>query len=101
MKALIRRMFMSRTEPLAYGIRPQEIEDVVGEDLIIGEDTALYKMIQHGHVASMILYGPPGTGKTSLAFAIAGTMEKDFYALNATSDGKKDVEAVISETRIT
>lgn len=92
---------MSRNEPLAYRMRPKKIEEVVGQDHVIGPDTALYKMIENGHVPSMILYGPPGTGKTSLAFALAGTMEKDFYALNATSDGKKDVEAVISETRMT
>lgn len=92
---------MSRNEPLAYRMRPKKIEDVVGQDHVIGPDTALYKMIENGHVPSMILYGPPGTGKTSLAFALAGTLEKDFYALNATSDGKKDVEAVISETRMT
>src|SRR5699024_7947098 len=82
-------------------MRPQKIEDAVGQDHIHGEDTALYKMIQHGHVASMILYGPAGSVKTSLPFAIVGTMDKVFYALNATSDGKKDVEAVISETRMT
>jgi len=92
---------MFRNEPLAYRMRPQKIEHVVGQDHIIGADTALYKMIQNGHLPSMILYGPPGTGKTSLAFAISGTMEKDFYALNATTEGKKDVEAVIAEARMT
>src|SRR5699024_232625 len=92
---------MSRNEPLAYRMRPQKIEQVVGQDHIIRPDTALYKMIQNGHLPSMILYGPPGTGKTSLAFAISGTMKKDFYALNATTEGKKDVEAVIAEARMT
>jgi putative ATPase len=82
-------------------MRPEKIDAVVGQDHIIGENTALYKMIQNNHLPSMILYGPPGTGKTSLAFAVAGTMKKDFYALNATSDGKKDVEGVITEARLT
>ncbi len=90
-----------RHEPLAYRMRPTKIEDVVGQDHIIGPDSALYKMIQNGHLPSMILYGPPGTGKTSLAFALSGTMDKDFYALNATTDGKKDVESVIAEARMT
>lgn len=61
-------------EPLAYRMRPQNIEEVIGQDHMIGPDTALYKMIQNGHVPSMLLYGPPGTGKTSLAFAIASTL---------------------------
>lgn len=90
-----------RHEPLAYRMRPTKIEDVVGQDHIIGPDSALYNMIQNEHLPSMILYGPPGTGKTSLAFALSGTMEKDFYALNATTDGKKDVESVIAEARMT
>lgn len=92
---------MFRNEPLAYRMRPSKIEDVVGQDHIIGRNTALFKMIQNDYLPSMILYGPPGTGKTSLAFAISGTMNKDFYALNATSDGKKDVESVIAEAQMT
>src|SRR5690625_4406367 len=94
-------MMVTSHEPLAYRMRPQNIEEVIGQDHMIGPDTALYKMIQNGHVPSMLLYGPPGTGKTSLAFAIAKSMEKEFYALNATSDGKKDVENVIDEARLT
>lgn len=89
------------TEPLAYRLRPRTIDEVYGQEDIIGEDTALFQMIQNGHLPSLLLYGPPGTGKTSLAFAIANTMQKDFYALNATTDGKKDVEAVISEASMT
>lgn len=92
---------MSRHEPLAYRLRPKYIEEVIGQEHIIGPDTALYKMIKNGHVPSMLLYGPPGTGKTSLAFAIASTMNKDFYALNATTHGKKDVENVIDEAKMT
>ncbi|TFB24899.1 replication-associated recombination protein A [Filobacillus milosensis] len=88
-------------EPLAYRMRPEKIEEVVGQDEIIGQDTPLYKMIQKGHVPSMLLYGEPGTGKTSLAFAISGSTNKEFFAINATTAGKKDVERIISEARMT
>lgn len=88
-------------EPLSHRLRPTVIEDIVGQDHIIGPHSALYKMIQNGHVPSMLLYGEPGTGKTSLAYAIAGSTKRDFYALNATTCGKKDVESVIEEARLT
>ncbi len=88
-------------EPLSHRLRPSTIEEMVGQEHIIGPRSALYKMIQNGHVPSMLLYGEPGTGKTSLAYAIAGSTKKDFYALNATTAGKKDVEAVIEEARLT
>ncbi|MBM7651781.1 replication-associated recombination protein A [Neobacillus cucumis] len=92
---------MFQTEPLSHRMRPKTIEDIVGQDHVIGPKTALYRMIQNGHVPSLLLYGPPGTGKTSLAFAIAGSTKKDFYALNATSAGKKEIEEVIDEARLT
>ncbi|WP_050616800.1 replication-associated recombination protein A [Bacillus testis] len=82
-------------------MRPERIEEVVGQKHIIGPNSALYKMIKNDHVPSMLLYGEPGTGKTSLAYAIAGSTNKDFYALNAVSAGKKDVEQVIEEARLT
>lgn len=92
---------MNKTERLAYRMRPKTIEDVIGQDHIIGKNTALYKMIKNGHVPSLLLYGPPGTGKTSLAFAIAGSSKKEFYALHATTAGKKEIENVIDEARLT
>lgn len=88
-------------EPLSHRLRPSIIEEVVGQEHIIGPQSALYKMIKNGHVPSMLLYGEPGTGKTSLAYAIAGSTKRDFYALNATTCGKKDVENVIEEARLT
>ncbi len=88
-------------EPLSHRMRPERIEEVVGQKHIIGPNSALYKMIKNDHVPSMLLYGEPGTGKTSLAYAIAGSTNKDFYALNAVSAGKKDVEQVIEEARLT
>lgn len=87
-------------EPLAYRMRPTHIDEIVGQDDVIGKKTGLYKMIMNGYVPSMLLYGEPGTGKTSIAHAIAGTTNLPFFALNATTSGKKDIERVVEETRI-
>ncbi|MGP7816875.1 replication-associated recombination protein A [Niallia sp. 01092] len=88
-------------EPLAYRMRPTTIEEVVGQKEVIGKQTSLYKMLKNGFVPSMLLYGEPGIGKTSIAFAIAGTTKLPFIALNATTAGKKDVEHVVDEARLT
>lgn len=88
-------------EPLAYRMRPQTIDEVAGQEEIIGKQTALYKLVQNGHVPSMLLYGEPGIGKTSLAYAIAGTSHLPFMSLNATVSGKKEIEDVVKEARIT
>lgn len=85
------------SEPLAFRMRPTTLDDIVGQDAIIGKSTALYKMIHNGHVPSMLLFGEPGTGKTSLATAIAGTAKLPFYPLNATTSTKKDVAHVVNE----
>ncbi|WP_432355169.1 replication-associated recombination protein A [Sporosarcina sp. A2] len=88
-------------EPLAYRMRPQTIDEIAGQQHVIGKDTALYRMIKNGHVPSMLLYGDPGIGKTSLAYAIAGSTHLTFIPLNATTSGKKDIERVVDEARIT
>jgi putative ATPase len=88
-------------EPLAYKMRPTTIDEIVGQKNIIGKHTSLYKMIKNGYVPSMLLYGEPGIGKTSIANAIAGTTRIPYIPLNATTAGKKDVEAVVEETRLT
>jgi putative ATPase len=88
-------------EPLAYRMRPESIDEIAGQKEIIGKNTSLYKMIKNGYVPSMLLYGEPGIGKTSLAHAIAGTTKIPFIALNATTSGKKDVEEVVQEARLT
>lgn len=87
-------------EPLAFRMRPRNLNEVVGQQHIIGKDTALYKMILNGHVPSMLLYGEPGIGKTSIAHAIAGSSNLPFFSLNATHAGKKDVEQIVTEARI-
>ncbi|TWT09051.1 replication-associated recombination protein A [Planomicrobium sp. CPCC 101079] len=90
-----------QNEPLAFRMRPRTIDEVVGQQDVIGPQTALYKMIKNGHIPSMLLYGEPGIGKTSIAHAIAGTSKLPFIALNATTSGKKDVEDVVTESRMT
>jgi len=87
-------------EPLAYRMRPLSLDEIVGHQEFIGPTTALYRMIQNGHVPSMLLYGEPGIGKTSIANAIAGSSKLPFFALNATRAGKKDVEDIVQEARI-
>lgn len=88
-------------EPLAFRMRPHTIDEIAGQQHVIGQDTALYRMIKNGHVPSMLLYGEPGIGKTSLAYAIAGSTNLTFIPLNATTSGKKDIERVVDEARIT
>ncbi|MCH1627674.1 replication-associated recombination protein A [Fredinandcohnia sp. SECRCQ15] len=77
-------------------MRPRNIDEVVGQKHIIGKDTALYKMIKNGHIPSILLYGEPGIGKTSIATAIAGTVEMPFISINATTAGKKDIEQAVT-----
>lgn len=87
-------------EPLAYKMRPRTIDEIVGQQHILGPNTPLYKMIANGYVPSMLLYGPPGVGKTSIANAVAGSSKLSFFSLNATSAGKKDIEDIVVEARM-
>ncbi len=87
-------------EPLAFKMRPKTIDDIVGQQSIIGKNTPLYKMIENDHVPSVLLYGPPGVGKTSIANAIAGSAKLPFFSLNATQAGKKDIEQVVMDARM-
>ena len=87
-------------EPLAYKMRLRNVREIAGQQHIIGPNTPLFKMIEKGHVPSMLLYGPPGVGKTSIANAIAGSSKLPFFALNATHAGKKDIEQVVMDARM-
>lgn len=87
-------------EPLSYRMRPRTIDEVAGQQHIIGKNTALYKMIKNGFVPSMLLYGEPGIGKTSIAKAIAGTVNVDFISINATTAGKKDMEEAVEKAKM-
>ena len=85
-----------KEEPLAARMRPSTLEEVVGQEHIIGKDKLLYRAIKADKLGSLIFYGPPGTGKTTLAQVIANSTSADFQQVNATIAGKKDLEQVIT-----
>lgn len=85
--------------PLASRMRPDKLEDVVGQKHILGENMLLYRAIKADKLSSVIFYGPPGTGKTTLAKVIANTSNSEFKSINATVAGKKDMEEVIKEAK--
>lgn len=86
-------------EPLASRMRPNTLDEVVGQKHIIGKGKLLYRAIMADKLGSIIFYGPPGTGKTTLAKVIANTTSSNFKELNATISGKKDMEEVINEAK--
>lgn len=79
--------------------RPKTLEEVVGQQHIIGKDKLLYRAIRADKLSSVIFYGPPGTGKTTLAKVIAGATKAEFVSINATAAGKKDMEAVVEQAK--
>ena len=85
--------------PLASRLRPTTLEEVVGQQHIIGKDKLLYRAIQADKLSSIIFYGPPGTGKTTLAKVIAHTTHAEFTQINATAAGKKDMEEVVRQAK--
>ncbi|MBQ9934754.1 MAG: replication-associated recombination protein A [Lachnospiraceae bacterium] len=85
--------------PLAKRMRPTTLEEIVGQEHILGSDKLLYRVIKADKLSSIILYGPPGTGKTTLAKVIANTTSAAFRELNATTSGKKDIEEVVKEAK--
>lgn len=85
--------------PLASRMRPTTLEEVVGQQHIIGRDKLLYRAIKADKLGSIIFYGPPGTGKTTLAKVIANTTSSEFKQINATIAGKKDMEEVVKEAK--
>lgn len=97
----MRQQNMKQEAPLAKRMRPSCLEEVVGQEHIIGKDKLLYRAIQADKLSSIILYGPPGTGKTTLAMVIANSTSAEFTQINATTSGKKDMEAVISQAKET
>jgi putative ATPase len=95
----MREKNMEQESPLASRMRPRTLDEVVGQEHIIGRDKLLYRAIRADKLSSIIFYGPPGTGKTTLAKVIANTSSAEFTQLNATSAGKKDMEQVVEQAK--
>lgn len=95
----MREKTQEQESPLASRMRPQTLEEVVGQQHIIGKDKLLYRAIKADKLGSLIFYGPPGTGKTTLAKVIAHTTSAEFKQINATVAGKKDMEEVVKEAK--
>jgi len=95
----MRQQNMESESPLASRLRPTTLEEVVGQQHIVGKDKLLYRAIKADKLSSIIFYGPPGTGKTTLAKVIANTTSAEFIQINATSSGKKDMEEVIAAAK--
>jgi putative ATPase len=87
-------------KPLAYRMRPRKIEEVIGQQHLVGKGKIIQRMVEAKQLTSMILYGPPGIGKTSIASAIAGSTKYAFRTLNAVSNNKKDMEIVVAEAKM-
>ena len=85
--------------PIASRMRPTTLDEVVGQQHIVGKDKLLYRAIKADKLSSIIFYGPPGTGKTTLAKVIAHTTSAEFMQINATSAGKKDMEEVVEQAK--
>ena len=95
----MREQKSDKESPLASRLRPTTLEEVVGQQHIIGKDKLLYRAIKADKLGSIIFYGPPGTGKTTLAKVIANTTSADFKQINATIAGKKDMEEVVQQAK--
>ncbi|MCI9525587.1 MAG: replication-associated recombination protein A [Lachnospiraceae bacterium] len=97
----MREQNKQKDSPLASRLRPVKLEEVAGQQHIIGKDKLLYRAIMADKLSSIIFYGPPGTGKTTLAKVIANTTSAEFTQINATAAGKKDMEQVVRQAKDT
>lgn len=90
---------IKKESPLASRLRPETLEEIVGQKHILGKDKLLYRAIKADKLGSIIFYGPPGVGKTTIAKVIAHTTSAEFKSINATVAGKKDMEEVVSSAQ--
>ena len=95
----MRETTKEKESPLASRLRPTTLDEVVGQQHIIGKDKLLYRAIKADKLSSVIFYGPPGTGKTTLAKVIANTTSAEFTQINASVAGKKDMEEVVNKAK--
>lgn len=87
-------------EILADKLRPKNLDDIIGQQHLVGENKVIRNLVNNDHIVSMILYGKPGIGKTSIASAIANTLQKPYRMLNATINNKQDFDIVIEEAKM-
>ncbi|NLC86408.1 MAG: replication-associated recombination protein A [Bacteroidales bacterium] len=87
--------------PLAERLRPQNLDEFIGQEHLVGKGAVLRRMIESGRIPSIIFWGPPGVGKTTLANIIANTIKAPFYKLSAINSGVKDVREVIQKAKST
>lgn len=88
-------------EPLAVRMRPQTLDEIIGQEHILGEGKMLTRIIKADNFGSLIFYGPPGTGKTTIASVIANTTNADFQAINATTSGKAEMQKIVAKAEKT
>ena len=90
-------MLLNSIPPLPDRMRPSHLDDLVGQDHLVGKNGIIRKAIETGNVPSMILWGPPGVGKTTIANIIANEVKRPFHTLSAVNAGVKDVREVIDD----
>ena len=95
------QQYKKKESPLAVRMRPRTLDEIVGQQHIIGKDRLLYRAIKADKISSLIFYGPPGTGKTTIAKVIANSTSASFVPMNATTSGKKDMEKAVHEAEQT
>ncbi len=88
-------------QPLAYQLRPQTLDDIIGQQHLFSQDGILYKMIKQDKLFSMIFYGPPGSGKTTAAMAIATILQRPYRLFNAVTGNKKELDGIYLEAKLT
>ncbi|MEP7294326.1 MAG: AAA family ATPase, partial [Chloroflexota bacterium] len=88
-----------QAQPLAARIRPNTLDEFIGQEHLVGEGKPIYQTIHKNRIHSMLFWGPPGVGKTTLARIIAHSTGRDFYELSAVSAGKEDIRKIVEGVR--